>query len=435
MDKRRTIALLTIGVLALVVLLLAATGAWAGPDEPGLAAPLAPLAPAAIVSDTISYQGRLMDSGGSPVDATTVMTFNLYADPNDVTPLWSQISSVPVNDGFFNARLAVDPGHFDGRALWLGVWVEGDAAEMTPRQPLLAAPYALSLRPGAAISGTIPGVPTLNVVSQGIGIHVETTGSADPRDPAIVGLNFGPGDGPGVEGQSVNGFGVAGYSVDRPGVFGSSVNGTAGVFTSTYGYGVVVNAAGLDGLRIFDPIGGDYIKAGSDADPDFRVDNTGTVYADGSFNCGLSSGCFNTGIGADVAERIDVTEILEPGDVVEIDPDNPRHFRLSCSGYSTLVAGVVSTDPAITMNNNDLAGDDARARTDNRPLLALVGQVPVKASAENGPIAPGDLLVASATPGHAMKAGPDLPVGTVIGKALEPLDAGTGVIQMLVTLQ
>jgi hypothetical protein len=430
MNNRRMIVLLTMSALALVVLLLAATGAWAGPDERG---PAAPLAPAAVVSDTISYQGRLLDSSGSPVDGTTVMTFTLYADPNDMTPLWSQISSVPVEDGLFNVNLAVDPAHFDGRALWLGVWVEGDAQEMTPRQPLLAAPYALSLRPGAAISGTIDGVPTLNIVSDGIGIHVETTSSTDPRDPALVGVNLG--DGPGLEGHGANGFGVIGLSIGKPGVFGGSINGTAGVFTSTYSYGVVVDGAGLDGLRIFDRVGRDYISAGSDADPDFRVDDTGTVYADGSFNCGLGSGCFNTGIGADVAERIDVSETLEPGDVVEIDPDNPRHFRLSCTAYSTLVAGVVSTDPAITMNNNDLADNAAGERTDDRPLLALVGQVPVKASVENGPIAPGDLLVASATPGHAMKAGPNPPVGAVIGKALEDLDAGTGVIQMLVTLQ
>ena len=59
----------------------------------------------------------------------------------------------------------------------------------------------------------------------------------------------------------------------------------------------------------------------------------------------------------------------------------------------------------------------------------------MKASTENGPIAPGDLLVASATPGHAMKASPNPPIGTVIGKALEGLDEGTGVIRILVMLQ
>jgi hypothetical protein len=65
----------------------------------------------------------------------------------------------------------------------------------------------------------------------------------------------------------------------------------------------------------------------------------------------------------------------------------------------------------------------------------MVGVVPVKASAENGPIHPGDLLAASSIPGHAMKADPNPAVGTVIGKALEGLDEGTGVIRMLVMLQ
>jgi hypothetical protein len=57
------------------------------------------------------------------------------------------------------------------------------------------------------------------------------------------------------------------------------------------------------------------------------------------------------------------------------------------------VAGVVSTSPAMTMNNNDLAGNDSGRRTDTRPLLALVGKVPVKASTENGPIGPGRRLL------------------------------------------
>ncbi len=35
--------------------------------------------------------------------------------------------------------------------------------------------------------------------------------------------------------------------------------------------------------------------------------------------------------------------------------------------------------------------------------LAIVGIVPCKVSAENGPIEVGDLLVTSATPAHAMK--------------------------------
>jgi hypothetical protein len=68
--------------------------------------------------------------------------------------------------------------------------------------------------------------------------------------------------------------------------------------------------------------------------------------------------------------------------------------------------------------------------------LAIVGIVPCKVTAENGAIAVGDLLVASFTPGHAMK-GTDRAkmLGAIVGKALEPLGEGKGVVQVLVTLQ
>ncbi|HXN24923.1 MAG TPA: hypothetical protein VOA41_19495 [Candidatus Dormibacteraeota bacterium] len=68
--------------------------------------------------------------------------------------------------------------------------------------------------------------------------------------------------------------------------------------------------------------------------------------------------------------------------------------------------------------------------------MAIVGIVPCNVSAENGAIKAGDLLVTSWTPGHAMK-GTDRShmLGVVVGKALEPLPSGKGVIQVLVALQ
>jgi hypothetical protein len=62
--------------------------------------------------------------------------------------------------------------------------------------------------------------------------------------------------------------------------------------------------------------------------------------------------------------------------------------------------------------------------------------VPTKVTTENGPIRRGDLLVSSTTPGYAMK-GTDRNrmLGAVIGKAMGSLDSGTGVIEVLVTLQ
>ena len=66
--------------------------------------------------------------------------------------------------------------------------------------------------------------------------------------------------------------------------------------------------------------------------------------------------------------------------------------------------------------------------------LALAGRVPVKVDADYGAIRAGDLLVASPTPGHAMRADDPAP-GTVIGKALEPLGGGTGRVTMLVMMR
>lgn len=65
-----------------------------------------------------------------------------------------------------------------------------------------------------------------------------------------------------------------------------------------------------------------------------------------------------------------------------------------------------------------------------------MGRVPTKVSAENGPIKVGDLLVTSSTMGYAMK-GTDRyrMLGAVVGKAMGTLDAGTGTIEVLVSLQ
>ncbi|HYV86853.1 MAG TPA: hypothetical protein VFB49_13150 [Patescibacteria group bacterium] len=72
---------------------------------------------------------------------------------------------------------------------------------------------------------------------------------------------------------------------------------------------------------------------------------------------------------------------------------------------------------------------------------AFSGQAPIVVSgvvalcnvdATAGAIEVGDLLVASATPGHAARPKGAPPAGTVIAKALEPLEGGTGAIRVLV---
>jgi hypothetical protein len=130
---------------------------------------------------------------------------------------------------------------------------------------------------------------------------------------------------------------------------------------------------------------------------------------------------------------VNTSEKLEPGDVVEIDPTQPGYFRLARTSNSTLVAGVISSNPAILMGVQGISveGDEPE---DDRPALALVGRVRVKVSTENGPITVGDLLTTSSTPGHAMKA-TEPKLGTILGKALDELESDTGMIDVLVMLQ
>jgi subtilisin family serine protease len=162
----------------------------------------------------------------------------------------------------------------------------------------------------------------------------------------------------------------------------------------------------------------------------FRIERTtGNVCTDGSFFSG----------NADVAEYILASEPLEPGDVVELDPHNPKHYRKAREPYSPWVAGVISTAPGFVLGAKHLSlalsvNGEGRGELEpgERPLLALLGRVPVKATTENGPIRPGDLLTSASKPGYAMRC-EDIHrcEGAIIGKALEALDESEGAILIL----
>ncbi|RME81747.1 MAG: hypothetical protein D6775_12790 [Caldilineae bacterium] len=260
----------------------------------------------------------------------------------------------------------------------------------------------------------------------------------------------------GVRGTSsaANGFGVSGFSSDSNGVGVYGFNrsgGLAGEFIAEMAEAATPDAhaveirnlgsggSGPDGLAIVTPFAGD--KPGSSVNyvTFFSGSNetaVGAIEGNGSGGVVYKSG------GADFAELLPAASGLEPGDVVVIGPDGK--LMRSSKANQTNVAGVYSTAPAflggMTADMEKMEGRDAAAGRDHAPV-AVVGIVPVKVSAENGAIRPGDLLTASNTPGHAMKAEPVnvggvefYRPGTIIGKALESLDKGTGVIRVLITL-
>ena len=171
--------------------------------------------------------------------------------------------------------------------------------------------------------------------------------------------------------------------------------------------------------------------------------DAGSLYVNGDVNANAW----------DLAESYEFTgEKPQPGDVVCIDPANDEKLILCSKAHDRSVAGIVSTDPGFVLNGFEemeepeyLSGLDGKEidnyRANKKALeekkyiqLALAGRVPCKVDADFGSIQRGDLLTSSDTPGHAMKAEINSldKIGTVIGKALEPLESGKGVISVLV---
>jgi hypothetical protein len=390
-----------------------------------------------------------------------------------------------VVDGYFSVSIDFGPGKFTGDARWLYITVRGPGeiffTGLLPRQPINAAPYALhalnatgggdsqwsssggnltysggnvgigtttptskleiAAQNGLKISGFQPfmtlkdtntnlsslfaggngdfgwypnshigGNPAM-ILRNGTGrlgvgttsptgkIHAE---SSSGSEAAILGKNTG--DWVGVYGESANFRGVYGKSTNGTGIqgesgaaFNSGVNGYStnaqgwgGYFSNSAG-GTALYANGLTKVKTLEIMGGADIVEG-----------------------------FETG-----------GEALEPGTVVVIDESHPGELRASKHAYDHRVAGIVSgaggIAPGIRLGQE--------AVMDGETPVAMSGRVYVRCSVQNGKIRPGDLLTTSDHPGLAMRAGADQRAhGAIVGKAMTALDAGTGLVLVLVNL-
>jgi len=255
--KRIATIVTTVVVLAL---LLAASSTVAGPPIEGGSAGITL---AGTVASKISYQGRLTDVGGNPLNGNYNLVFQLWDDATAGGQVGGDIvrNNVPVSNGLFTVELEVPQDAFNGQALWLRIQVNGQW--LSPRQELLPVPYALSLRPGAAIDASIYDGPVLKVENTDANpagggyaivgknasgytwrpaIYGENTGASagvygrsdgwhatvgwqagnNPDHAGVYGYNAGAG--PGVYGQSTGGFGITGRSENGYGGFFTSVN-------------------------------------------------------------------------------------------------------------------------------------------------------------------------------------------------------------------
>lgn len=215
----------------------------------------------------------------------------------------------------------------------------------------------------------------------------------------------------GVRGDSTSGTGVAGFSASWHGVYGSSetdigVLGESKSFDGVFGISHSSQHAGVSGHNDAGGVAG-YFEG------DVKV--TGDLML----------------TGADFAEQFDLanSDSCEPGTVMVMNANGA--VTESASAYDRKVVGVISGageyKPALVLD---------RKAEGSRAVIALMGKVYCKVDACEIPIRAGDLLTTSDRPGHAMKAdGFERAFGAVIGKALQSLEEGCGLIPVLVNLQ
>jgi hypothetical protein len=250
------------------------------------------------------------------------------------------------------------------------------------------------IKPISPVTGIInvgqPGQPITEAQAHPPIIAYSTT-------PAAAVHAVSQGDGHGVLAGSARGDGVHGESA------AGAMSGVAGI-NSAGGNGVYGSSSGNAGC--FD----------------------GNVQVNG--NVTVTGDLFLPG--ADCAEHFDVApnQVLEPGMLVALDENGA--LRQSDRPYDRAVAGVIAGAgvyrPGLLL--------DARPSEALRAALSLIGKAYCYADATQAPIRVGDPLTSSSTPGHVMRADDATRAfGAVVGKALQPLASGTGLIPILVALQ
>ena len=476
--KTRTYPLILVA-LAIALLLFSSPAAVAqDPATPVVEAPAAEDTPLILagpgsIGTGFSYQGQLKSIGG-PVNGACDFQFSLWDQSGTGTPpsggsqlgTTDVLSSVTVTNGLFTVSVNAN-NEFGNSAFQAARWLQiavrcpagsGSYTTLSPRQQLLAAPYASGLRPGSMIRGSAYQI-----------LKVQSDAPTGSIPAAVTGEMVSALDGVGVYGSNNStaagsaGAGVWGrtWNLAGAGVKGTAFNGSVGVLgeaTTSGGVGVkaLTNGTGLASPALFaeatntkatEPAGIAIYALNHGGDATIVAQNTGTGDSFRVVNAGGTSIIYritSTGRvvasavqiygGGDLAERFESSESAgpEPGTLMVIDDEHPGKLKPSAQAYDTKVAGVVSgaggVNPGVTLSQEGVI--------EGSVTVAIAGRVYVKAEAISAPIKPGDLLTSSAIPGHAMKAQDRaLAQGAIIGKAMTGLDAGQGLVLVLVSLQ
>lgn len=330
-----------------------------------------PEAALAAIDDTITYQGQLTDNG-NPASGDYEFSFALFDDLAAGIQVGSTVTQVlTVADGLFTATPSFG-AVFDGTALYLEIGVRPDGSAdpfttLTPRQALTAAPYALSLRPGADIMGSttndasISAYNTATFGSQSYGLRGET----DSNSSSVAGVygrvtSTSPGGySAGVRGVN-NGTGGNGI-----GVWGAQAGSGWGLYgTSVTGYAAYLTASSAGGRGL-------YVRGGSNADADIILGGSSTgddgrITSDPSYS---GSDIYLTSNDA-VVVQLDADASGEDADFFVQDMDNNTIFNLDESGQLSLYEPGIGE--MIEMVTTELGTDGAQLTLRNNAGQATI---------------------------------------------------------------
>jgi trimeric autotransporter adhesin len=130
----------------------------------------------------VNYSGKAIDSQGKVVSGMVGLTFAIYKQQEDSTPLWTETQNIEADaEGKYTVQLgATKPEGLpqdlfsSGEARWLGVGVDGGIDQ--PRVLLLSVPYALK----AADADTLGGLPASAFLTTGSPGAQSSTSPAAP---------------------------------------------------------------------------------------------------------------------------------------------------------------------------------------------------------------------------------------------------------------
>jgi hypothetical protein len=131
-------------IMAVMLFVYNAQAAPARDDSIGPAAP-------SLSSNMINYQGSLSTASGTPVTGNIGLTFRLYNIQSGGTALWTEVhanaNAVPANKGIFHVLLGsltpIPTSVWANSNVYLGVQVQGDSVELSPREIVTAVPLSV----------------------------------------------------------------------------------------------------------------------------------------------------------------------------------------------------------------------------------------------------------------------------------------------------